>query len=118
MTYDASAKSKSELYVELLPLVNARRCELLDVPRLKTQLLTLERRVGRGTGRDSVDHQPGAHDDVANAAAGALVLAAGGKVGGKRYKLMFDASVLAAGNYFLVLQTPTGRVVQPMQVEH
>jgi hypothetical protein len=30
----------------------------------------------------------------------------------------FDVSVLAAGNYFLVLETPTGRIVQPLQVQH
>ena len=31
----------------------------------------------RAAGRDSIDHGPGAHDDLANAVAGALVLAAG-----------------------------------------
>jgi hypothetical protein len=35
----------------------------------------LERRTARG-GKDSIDHSPGQHDDVANAVAGALVLAA------------------------------------------
>ena len=39
-----------------------------------TQLTSLERRTARG-GRDSIDHAPGAHDDVANAVAGALVTA-------------------------------------------
>jgi hypothetical protein len=34
----------------------------------------LERRTARG-GRDSIDHGPGAHDDIANAVAGAIVLA-------------------------------------------
>jgi hypothetical protein len=72
--YVASEKTKSELYLELVPLLNAGRCELLDNPRLLAQLCALERRVARG-GRDSVDHGPGAHDDLANAAAGALVLA-------------------------------------------
>lgn len=33
-------------------------------------------RVARATGRDTVFHPPGQHDDLANAAAGALVLAA------------------------------------------
>jgi hypothetical protein len=36
------------------------------------QFVGLERRTSR-SGRDSVDHAPGAHDDVANAVAGALV---------------------------------------------
>jgi hypothetical protein len=39
------------------------------------QLCGLERRTARG-GRDSIDHAPGSHDDVANAVAGALILAA------------------------------------------
>jgi len=34
----------------------------------------LERRTARG-GRESIDHPPGAHDDLSNAAAGALVIA-------------------------------------------
>ena len=58
----------------MLPVLNAGRCELLDLPRLRAQLLGLERRVARG-GRDSIDHGPGGHDDVANSAAGALVQA-------------------------------------------
>lgn len=75
--YVPSARVKSDLYRELLPAVNAARCELLDVPRLAAQLVGLERRVARG-GKDSVDHAPGGHDDVANAVAGALVLAGAG----------------------------------------
>lgn len=75
ITYQPSERSKSDLYRELLPLMNSGRVALLDVPRLKAQLTALERRVARG-GRDSVDHPPNGKDDVANAAAGALVLAA------------------------------------------
>ena len=48
---------------------------LVDDDRLVRQLIGLERRTGRGTGRDIIDHPPGAHDDLANAAAGALVMA-------------------------------------------
>lgn len=83
VTYEPADKSKSEFYVELLPLVNGKRCALLDHPKLAAQLIGLERRTGRGTGRDSIDHAPGAHDDVANAVAGVLVLA-GGKPSGAR----------------------------------
>ena len=36
----------------------------------------------------------------------------------RRNVLSFDAGELSSGVYFLVLQTPTGRLVQPMQVEH
>jgi hypothetical protein len=38
------------------------------------QLVGLERRTARG-GRDTIDHSRGAHDDVANAVAGAVQLA-------------------------------------------
>lgn len=66
-----SAKAKSDLYRELLPLINSRRIELLDHPRLLAQLAGLERRTARG-GRDTIDHGPNAHDDVGNSAAGVL----------------------------------------------
>jgi hypothetical protein len=38
-----------------------------------SQFVQLERRTSRA-GRDTVDHAPGGHDDVANAVAGALVM--------------------------------------------
>jgi hypothetical protein len=70
--YTPSEHSKSDLYRDLLPILNSRQAELPDHPRLQSQLVTLERRTARG-GRDSIDHPPGAHDDVANAVAGVLV---------------------------------------------
>ena len=76
VAYEPSALPKSDLYRELLPALNSGRVELLDEPRLIAQLLGLERRVARG-GRDSIDHAPGGHDDVINAAAGALIAAVG-----------------------------------------
>jgi hypothetical protein len=60
--------------VDLLPLINIRTIDLLDHDRLVTQLMSLERRTSR-SGRDSMDHAPGSHDDIANAVAGALVTA-------------------------------------------
>jgi len=45
---------------------------LLDLPRLAAQLCSLERRTSRG-GRDSIDHPPGGHNDIANAPTGALL---------------------------------------------
>ena len=57
----------------MLPMLNAGRCSLLDNQRLISQLCGLERRTARG-GRDSIDHAPGGHDDIANAVAGALLL--------------------------------------------
>ena len=72
--YECSEKPKSDIYRDLLPVLNSGACELLDLPRLSAQFCNLERRTARG-GRDSIDHAPGAHDDVANAVAGALLLA-------------------------------------------
>jgi hypothetical protein len=72
--YEVAEQPKSELYRDLLPILNSGRAELLDVPRLVTQLCGLERRTARG-GRDSIDHAPGAHDDLANSVAGAIVTA-------------------------------------------
>jgi len=76
VTYEVSERNKSAIYGEVLPLLNARRVLLLDSPRLRAQLVNLERRTSRA-GKDSIDHAPGGHDDLANAASGALVLVAG-----------------------------------------
>ena len=75
ITVTPSAKPKSDLYREALPMLNQNACALLDHPRTISQLCSLERRTARG-GRDSIDHPPGAgsHDDCANATVGALLL--------------------------------------------
>jgi hypothetical protein len=67
--FEQAARPKSDLYVDLLASLNSRRVDLLDNPKLISQLCALERRTAR-SGRDSVDHPPGGHDDVANAVAG------------------------------------------------
>jgi hypothetical protein len=51
-------------------MLNAGRIVLPKSDRLVNQLCGLERRVAR-SGKDSIDHSPGGHDDVANAVAGA-----------------------------------------------
>ncbi len=78
ITYDISERTKSEIYINSLPLLNSRRVELLDVKRLAQQLVGLERRTAR-SGHDSIDHAPGGHDDVCNGAMGALLLVGGGR---------------------------------------
>jgi hypothetical protein len=70
--YQTAELTRSELYLELLPMVNSGAVELLDNTRLLAQFAGLERRVGR-SGKDSVDHRAGGFDDLANAAAGAIV---------------------------------------------
>jgi len=68
ITYDVAMRPKSDIYDDLDPRLNAGEVELLDVPEMQEQLLTL---VMRGA---KIDHQPGDHDDYANAAAGAVWL--------------------------------------------
>jgi hypothetical protein len=75
--YRVAAKTKSDLYLTLLPLLNSQRCELLDQPSLINQLTGLERRTSRA-GRDVIDHVPGGHDDIINAVAGVAAEAVGG----------------------------------------
>jgi len=80
-----TVKSKSQIYSEFLPLLNSRRCDLLNNDRMVNQLLGLERHTAR-SGKDSIDHSPGGHDDIANAVAGVLTT-----LGVKKYK--FDGSL-------------------------
>jgi hypothetical protein len=84
ISYESAAKPKSDLYRDFLPIVNSRKADLLDHPKLLQQLVGLERRVAR-SGKDSIDHAPGAHDDICNAAAGALV-----NVGARKYNYDSD----------------------------
>ena len=78
--YDPAAKVKSDLYLGLLAAVYSGRAEIPPQARLAEQLCALERRTSRG-GRDSIDHAPGGHDDLANAVAGLANLLAGRRRG-------------------------------------
>lgn len=71
IAYDLADRPRSDLYRDMLPLLNSRTVDLLDNPTLVTQIVGLERRVARG-GKESIDHAPNGHDDVANAVAGVL----------------------------------------------
>jgi len=73
--YQLADQTRSEAYLTLLPALNSQKIELLDNRRLVSQLCGLERRVAR-SGKDSVDHPRGGHDDLINSAALALVAAA------------------------------------------
>ena len=76
--YVPSERNKSEIYRDFLPLLNSGNVTLPRNDRLIRQFCSLERTTGRGSGRDSIDHPPGQHDDVANCVAGAAVLCAAG----------------------------------------
>lgn len=75
IAYVPSERNRSQLYIDVLPTINARRVLLLDNERLISQFAALERRVAR-SGKDSVNHPDGGHDDISNAVAGAVVEAA------------------------------------------
>ena len=93
--YELSEQTKSEIYQNTLPLINSGMVRLLDIPKLVTQLCQLERKVGSAS-RETIDHPKGAafHDDLANAAAGALLMAS------SKPQLIVPASVVAAGRRF------------------
>lgn len=71
--YRHAERTKSELYLDLLPLITRGAIELPPDLELLRQLRLLERRRG-AQGKDVVDHPHGAyhHDDRANAVALAL----------------------------------------------
>jgi hypothetical protein len=84
VTYNLSELNKSQIYSHCIPIMNSPgRVELLDDKTMAMQFVQLERRVGRGTNRDSIDHPQNSncHDDRSNAAAGAIRLAASGEIG-------------------------------------
>jgi hypothetical protein len=70
--YEPTDQNRSELYLNFLPMANSGTVALLSNDRMRAQFLSLERSPGRGA--DKVDHPKRMHDDVANAAAGSLVL--------------------------------------------
>jgi hypothetical protein len=74
ITYYHSNRDRSAIYADAVPLFTSGRARLLDNRKLVGQLAALERRTTAT--RDKIDHPRGARDDVANAAAGALVTAA------------------------------------------
>ena len=73
VVYEPAERTASQQFLELLPLISAKRVGLLDHKRALDQLLGLERRTGFGTGRDAIGHPPNCHDDIAVAVAGAVL---------------------------------------------
>ncbi len=73
ISVEKATMSKSDFYLNVLPLFNNGSIRLLDQERLKNQLMSLERKVRSGS-RDAVDNFHG-HDDLSNSASASLVLA-------------------------------------------
>jgi len=74
--YRQSDRDRSTIYTDILPMLMSGRVRLLDDRTMVRQFASLERKSSAG-GRDKIDHARGSHDDLANAAAGALTLASG-----------------------------------------
>jgi hypothetical protein len=105
ISYEVSSRNKNAIYGDFLPALNGRRIRLLDQPRLIGQLCGLERRTSRG-GKDSIDHSPGGHDDVANAVAGALTLC----INDRRPALIREKDLLGENEQALVPRNVGGIV--------
>jgi len=71
LRYVPSELDKSQIYAEALVTFTMGLVSLPDHPRLIRELRLLERHTHR-SGKDSIDHARGAHDDYANAVAGVL----------------------------------------------
>lgn len=74
LAFHPAESVRSEIYLETEASFAAGEMLLPRHSRLLGELRALERKPGR-SGRDTVDHPPGGHDDYANAACGALWLA-------------------------------------------
>ena len=75
VAYVRSADSASDLYLQCVPLFSTGKVRAPDHPVLRRELIALERRTRRTSGKDLITHPPGGHDDLANAATGAAVIA-------------------------------------------
>src|SRR5262249_41890562 len=84
ISYELCKQPKSDLYRDLLPRLNSGQIVLPRHDRLVAQICGLERRTGR-SGKDSIDHAPNGHDDLANAVAGAATAT--------RSKYRYDSSL-------------------------
>jgi hypothetical protein len=78
ITITTCEKVKTDLYLSFLPILNSGQVDLLDHEKMISQFCRLERRTSR-SGKDSVDHPKDAHDDLCNAAAGAITCVGSGK---------------------------------------
>jgi len=71
ISYEVCKQPKSDLFRDMLPLLNSGQITLPQNDRLIAQIVGLERRVSRG-GKDNIGHPPHGHDDVANAVSGVV----------------------------------------------
>ena len=110
ISYIKSELTKSEIYLEVLPLFTRGLVSLPDHPRLLKELRLLERRVHR-SGKDSVDHGRSGHDDYANAVCGCLrSLAFASWDTGMRLTATATSSPAASRNHSSTLRRKRGNI--------
>jgi hypothetical protein len=87
IAYRHSELDRSKIYLDMLPLLTSGRARLLDNDRLAAQFAALER--STSAHGDRIDHPQalGHHDDLSNAAAGALTVAASSRYDVPRIQL-------------------------------
>jgi hypothetical protein len=76
VTIEADAPTKSDIYREMMPWMTSRKCRLPNLDRLINQIFGLE----RIRGGERIDHARGGHDDLVNAAFGAMLQATSGSL--------------------------------------
>jgi hypothetical protein len=94
ISYEVCKQPKSDLFRDMLPLLNSGQITLPQNDRLIAQIVGLERRVSRG-GKDSIGHPPHGHDDVANAVAGVVGAISG--VGAFNFEFWHDDRAWSGG---------------------
>lgn len=70
--YCLSDRPASDIFRDALPLLNSGRVELPEHKQLRAELINLERRTAR-SGKDTISHPVGQHDDAAVACMGACI---------------------------------------------
>jgi hypothetical protein len=97
ITYKNAELTRSDYYLEFLPIVMRGGCELLDHKRQATEFRQLLRRTGKG--KDSVDHPPNGSDDHSNACAISIVEAAKSAGGGAIFGVLPNVWPEGSGFY-------------------
>jgi hypothetical protein len=82
--------------LNIVPLINSGSIALIDNERMILQLVSLERKTS--SVKDRVDHPQGMHDDLANACAGAVVMAQQGSGYGQQQSFRDNMKMQAVYN--------------------
>jgi hypothetical protein len=112
ISYQVAEQNKSEIYTAFLPLLNSQVVRLIEHPRMRHQLISLERSTRSG-GKDKIDHPRYGRDDVVNSAAGACITANNHSAVLPLHRLQ----ACAIGGYDNPLASPQERALANAQAE-